>query len=230
MIWHFIQTICMKCQNLFTGKIRKIFQNVICWNIYPECYALKVNNSGCRGFPLTYIHAKLNLRFGPFSLWIFLFSMWGHNGIAYLTIQLTVAVLFHFEIYLYTSIMSYSYRYMVWLNKPQLEKTYMYLLTCAPNEDSDQTAHPRSLIRVFVVRLRKLCILDYPKCTEWRFWSDCANAQAGPKLHWEHISEGTFSDVVDQIWVNWKKLVYISNVSGLKKKPVYIHTADFRAR
>ena len=30
-----------------------------------------------------------------------------------------------------------------------------YLLTCAPNEDSNQPAHPRSLIRVFVVRIKK---------------------------------------------------------------------------
>ena len=46
---------------------------------------------------------------------------------------------------------------IVWLggtwNEPQCEKTY--LLTCAPNEDSDQPARPRSLIRVFVVRMKK---------------------------------------------------------------------------
>ena len=30
------------------------------------------------------------------------------------------------------------------LNEPQRQKTY--LLTCAPNEDSDHPAHPRSLI------------------------------------------------------------------------------------
>ena len=46
--------------------------------------------------------------------------------------------------------------------EPQREKTY--LVTCGPNEDSNQPAHPRSLIRVFVVRLKKLCILGYPKC------------------------------------------------------------------
>ena len=39
-------------------------------------------------------------------------------------------------------------------NGPQCEKTY--LLTCAPNEDSNQPAHPRSLIRVFVVRMKTL--------------------------------------------------------------------------
>ena len=40
-IWHFIQIVsCMECQSLFSGKIRKIFQNVICWNFYAECQAL----------------------------------------------------------------------------------------------------------------------------------------------------------------------------------------------
>ena len=42
-IWHFMQikeTICMKCQILFSGKIRKIFQSVVCLKFYPECLAL----------------------------------------------------------------------------------------------------------------------------------------------------------------------------------------------
>ena len=42
---------------------------------------------------------------------------------------------------------------------PQRQATY--LLTCAPNEDSNQPAHPRSLIRIFVARVKKLCILIY---------------------------------------------------------------------
>ena len=66
------------------------------------------------------------------------------------------------------------------------EKTY--LLTCAPNEDSDEPAHPRSLIIVFVVRVVLRCILGYPKCAQWRFWSDCVNVQADLNLLWEaHI-------------------------------------------
>ena len=36
----------------------------------------------------------------------------------------------------------------------------------APNEHSNQPAHARSLIRVFVVRTKKLCILGYPKCSQ----------------------------------------------------------------
>ena len=59
---------------------------------------------------------------------------------------------------------------------PQREKTY--LLTCTSNDDSNQPAHPRSLIRIYVVRMMKLCIFCYPKCVHLRFWSNCANTQA----------------------------------------------------
>ena len=31
------------------------------------------------------------------------------------------------------------------------------------NEESDQPAHPRSVIRVFVIRMKKLCIFSYTK-------------------------------------------------------------------
>ena len=44
----------------------------------------------------------------------------------------------------------------VLLNELQREKTY--LLTCVPNEDSNQPAHARSLIKVFVVRLKTLSL------------------------------------------------------------------------
>ena len=39
------------------------------------------------------------------------------------------------------------------MNHAQSEETY--ILTCTPNENSDQPAHPRSLIRVFFVCLKK---------------------------------------------------------------------------
>ena len=61
--------------------------------------------------------------------------------------------------------------------------------------DSNRSAHPRSLIRVFVVRKKKLCILGYPKCAQRRFRSDCANAQADLNLRWAHMSGGAYSDV-----------------------------------
>ena len=48
------------------------------------------------------------------------------------------------------------------------------------------------LIRVFVVRMKELFILGYPKCAQWRFWSDyCANVQAVLNIRWANMSEGT---------------------------------------
>ena len=48
------------------------------------------------------------------------------------------------------------------LNGPEREKTFT--LTCARKEDSNKPAHPHSLIRIFVVRMKKICILGYPEC------------------------------------------------------------------
>ena len=61
--------------------------------------------------------------------------------------------------------------------------------------NSNQPAHPRSLIRVFVVRMKKLCNLGFPKSAKWRFWSDCASAQADPNFRWAQLSVGIVSDV-----------------------------------
>ena len=49
--------------------------------------------------------------------------------------------------------------YIVWRCRiePQREKTY--LLTCVPDKDSNQPAHPRSLIVVIVVFMKKLASL-----------------------------------------------------------------------
>ena len=59
-----------------------------------------------------------------------------------------------------------------------------YLLICAPNEDSNQPAHPCCLIRLFVVRMKKLKILYYPKWAQWSFWWDCEGAG------WSDCSQG----------------------------------------
>ena len=45
--------------------------------------------------------------------------------------------------------------------EPQQEKTY--LLTFAPNEDSNQSAHSGSLIKEFIVSKKKFYIFGYPK-------------------------------------------------------------------
>ena len=52
--------------------------------------------------------------------------------------------------------------------------------------------HLRNQIRVFVVRLKNLCILGYSKCA--REDSDQI-AQSDLNLYWAHMSKGTFSDV-----------------------------------
>ena len=58
---------------------------------------------------------------------------------------------------------------------------------CAPSEDSDQSGHPPSLIRVFAVRMKKPWVLSYPMSPQQRLWSDWADAQADLSLRWAHI-------------------------------------------
>ena len=41
--------------------------------------------------------------------------------------------------------------------------------------DSNRPTFWRSLIRVFVDHMKKLCILGYPKCAQLWFWSACAH-------------------------------------------------------
>ena len=83
--------------------------------------------------------------------------------------------------------------YIIIIIRAQCDKTY--LLTSAPNEHSTQPVHPRSLNRVFVVRMKVVCILGNPKCDQWRFWSDCSNAQTDQNLRRARISEGKFSEI-----------------------------------
>ena len=57
--------------------------------------------------------------------------------------------------------------------EPEHDKTYNE--TCATSEDSDQPAHPRSLIRVFADRMCLLQALGYPKRDKWEplpYWMD----------------------------------------------------------
>ena len=50
---------------------------------------------------------------------------------------------------------------------------------CAPSEDTD----PPSLIRVFVVRMKKAWTLSFPLSEDWSDWAD---AQADLSLRWAH--------------------------------------------
>ena len=68
------------------------------------------------------------------------------------------------------------------LYEPPHDKTNK--MACAPTEDSDQPGHPPSLIRVFLVRMRKAWVLSYPLSAQRRLWSDCADAQADLSLRW----------------------------------------------
>ena len=45
------------------------------------------------------------------------------------------------------------------------------------------------------IRMKKISSPGYPKCAQWRFRWDCANAQTDRILRWAHMSEGKFSDV-----------------------------------
>ena len=71
---------------------------------------------------------------------------------------------------------------------------------CAPSEDSDQSGHPPSLIRVFAVRMKRAWVLSYrlsaqrilwsdwgyPLSAQRRHWSDWADAQADLSFRWAH--------------------------------------------
>ena len=43
--------------------------------------------------------------------------------------------------------------------EPAHDKTYK--MACGPSEDSDQPGHPPSLIRAFVVRMKKAWVFSY---------------------------------------------------------------------
>ena len=58
-------------------------------------------------------------------------------------------------------------------------------MACAPSEDSDQSGHPPSLIRVFAVRMKKAWVLGYILSAQRRLW--WAYAQADLSLRWAHV-------------------------------------------
>ena len=74
-------------------------------------------------------------------------------------------------------------------------------MACAPSEDSDQPGHASSLIRVFVVRMKKAWVLSYPLSAQQRGWSDWANALADLSLRWAHVSFCLFCHEAAHIWL-----------------------------
>ena len=59
------------------------------------------------------------------------------------------------------------------IHEPPHDKTNK--MAIAPSEDTDQPAHPPSLIRVFAVHLKKHWVLSYPLSALRRLWSDWAD-------------------------------------------------------
>ena len=77
----------------------------------------------------------------------------------------------------------------------------------------NQPAYPCCLIRVFIVRMKTLCIFGYSKCAQWRFWSDCANARWSESFC-AYLSDGMFSELATHLFVtepdtanSWTKLL-----------------------
>ena len=81
--------------------------------------------------------------------------------------------------------------------EPAHDKTYNK--TCATSEDSDQPAHPRSLIRVFADRICLLQPVGYPKRDKGEplpYWVD---VQADLSLCWLHRPYCRFYHALAQI-------------------------------
>ena len=82
-------------------------------------------------------------------------------------------------------------------NEPPHDKTNK--MACVPSEDSDQSGHPPSLIRVLAVRIKKAWVLSYPLSAQRRLWSDWADAQADLSLCLAHMPFCWFCHEVAQI-------------------------------
>ena len=81
----------------------------------------------------------------------------------------------------YTSLLRQRSQSLIWAATWQNQQR-----VCARSEDSDQSGHPPSLIRVFAVRMKKHWALSYPLSAQRRLWSDWADAQADLSLRWAH--------------------------------------------
>ena len=68
------------------------------------------------------------------------------------------------------------------------ESSKRYTLACVPIEDSDQPAHPRSLIRVFDGRSMGSKGSNVSSGGKLRLWSDCEDTQTYLNLHYTHTS------------------------------------------
>ena len=69
----------------------------------------------------------------------------------------------------------------------------------APNENPNKPAHPRSLIRVFVGNVKKLCTLTIQNAPS-EDSDQTAKTQADLNLRGVIMSKGTFSDVAARVF------------------------------
>ena len=56
-----------------------------------------------------------------------------------------------------------------------------------------KSACASTVLSVFILRMKKLCILVYLKWAQCGFWSDCENAGADMNIRWAQVSEGKFA-------------------------------------
>ena len=85
----------------------------------------------------------------------------------------------------------------------------IYNKTCATSEDTDQPAHPRSLIRVFADRMCFLQPPGYPKRDKrepLQYWVD---VQADLSLCWSHGSYCRFCHALVHIFFFFAKKFYL---------------------
>ena len=107
------------------------------------------------------------------------------------------------------------------------EREKKYLLTHVPwQRGLKSTCAFCAVWWVFVPRVKKFCVLDYPKCGQWRFWSNCANAQSDLNLRCAHMYEDKCSDVARSYVCNR----VLSLISILKKRPKWIWIAHLNAK
>ena len=78
----------------------------------------------------------------------------------------------------------------------------------SPNEDSNQPAHTRSLIWVFLDPMIKTLHRWLSTLAPVLFWSDCVYAQSDWNLRWVHMSDGTLSDNEVKTKLPWKSHIH----------------------
>ena len=81
---------------------------------------------------------------------------------------------------------------------------------------------------VFVVSMRKLCIPFYPKLAKWRFWSDCANAQADLNLRWGHTWRHIFWCCGSNNWYFFTKTCAVGTQEHALNEYPYVFIEKYR--